>query len=73
MKVKYIDHRPIIIPYLRYHRGGVNLPSGDNIIKVSNSEGNYFLKMKNGSQNCFIEIKEEKIKIDNEVIDDVDR
>lgn len=64
MKIKYVDHRPIVIPYLKFHRGGLTLPSGDNIIKVSESEFKYFMKMKNGSKQCFIEIKD-KAKEEN--------
>ena len=71
MKIKYIDYRPITIPYLTYHRGGVSLPSGDNILKVTDSEGRYLLKTKNGNTNCFMEIKETKKSI--EVTEDVDR
>lgn len=59
-KIKYVDYRPIVIPYLKFHRGGVTLPSGDNILKVSDSEAKYLLKMKNGSKLCFIEFKEKK-------------
>ena len=58
MKIKYVDHRPIVIPYLDYHRGGVTLPSGDNIIKVSDKEARNLLKIKNGTTNSFIKIEE---------------
>ena len=67
MKIKYIDWRPLVIPYLKYHSGGVTLPSGDNILKVSDSEGRHLLKKKNGQKECFIEIKKKKEEIKEEV------
>jgi topoisomerase IA-like protein len=71
MKIKYVDHRPVVIPYLTYHRGGVTLPSGDNILKVTDSEAGSLLKMKNGQKPCFIEIKDRKKEdIINEVTED---
>jgi hypothetical protein len=76
MKIKYVDHRPLVIPYLTYHRGGVTLPSGDNILKVSDSEARNLLKIKNGSKLCFEEVKERSIKkedIIEEVTEDVGR
>jgi hypothetical protein len=57
MKIKYVDVRPLTIPYLKYHRGGVNLPSGDNELKVSESEFRNLMKMRNGQNKCFEEIK----------------
>ena len=73
MKIKYEDNRPIVIPYLKYHRGGVTLPSGDNTLKVTDSEGRHLLKIKNGNKSCFIEIKERKKDILEEVIENGSR
>ena len=73
MKIKYEDNRPIVIPYLKYHRGGVTLPSGDNMLKVTDSEGSHLLKIKNGNKPCFTEIKERKKEILPEVIEDGSR
>jgi topoisomerase IA-like protein len=76
MKIKYVDHRPLVIPYLNYHRGGVTLPSGDNILKVTEDEARNLMKIKNGSKICFEEIKERSVRkeeIKDEVIDDVSR
>lgn len=70
MKIKYVDHRPLVIPYLKFHSGGVTLPSGDNIIKVSDSEGRHLLKVKNGRKNSFIKVRETK---EEEVKDNVSR
>jgi hypothetical protein len=70
MKIKYVDHRPMVIPYLKYHSGGVTLPSGDNIIKVSDSEGRHLLKVKNGRKNSFVIVRETKKE---EVNEDVSR
>ena len=67
MKIKYVDHRPLVIPYLTYHRGGVTFPSGDNALKVTESEGRHLLKKKNGNKPCFIEIKETRQKKEEEV------
>jgi len=57
-KIKYVDHRPITIPYLTYHRGGVTLPSGDNILMVTPSEKRSLMKKKNGQKPCFEEVRE---------------
>lgn len=65
MKIKYVDYRPLTIPYLFYHRGGVALPSGDNILKVTDSEARHLLKKRNGKTICFIEMKEPE-KIDKQ-------
>lgn len=73
MKIKYEDNRPIVIPYLTYHRGGVTLPSGDNMLKVTDSEGRHLLKIKNGNKPCFIEIKKQKREFTEEVIEDGSR
>jgi topoisomerase IA-like protein len=59
MKIKYVDHRPIVIPYLTYHRGGVTLPSGDNVLKVTDGEARNLLKIKNGNSNSFLEVNED--------------
>jgi len=56
-KLKYIDYRKLTIPYLKFHKGGLSLPSGDNIINVTESEARSLLKKKNGINNCFEEIK----------------
>jgi hypothetical protein len=63
-KVKYVDHRKITIPYLKNHRLGVDLPSGDNTLNVTDSEAKFFLKMKNGNDNCFELIRERQKKDD---------
>jgi topoisomerase IA-like protein len=73
MKIKYVDHRRISIPYLFYHKGGVSLPSGDNIIKVTDGEARHLLKVKNGQRNSFEEVKETSRKSKEEVIEDVSR
>jgi hypothetical protein len=62
MKIKYIDKRPLTIPYLKYHRGGVTLPSGDNILKVSDTEFRNLMKIRNGKNKCFEEIKKVEVK-----------
>lgn len=62
MKIKYIDHRKIVIPYLTYHRGGLSLPSGDNIVRVNDSEKRSLMKKKNGRKPCFEEVREVRRK-----------
>lgn len=59
MQLEYIDHRPINIPdqYLKLERGGCYLPSGDNIINVTESEKRHLLKIKNGNNPCWKEVK----------------
>ena len=64
MKLKYIDWRSISIPFLTYHRGGVSLPSGDNVIKVTDEEARSLLKLKNGTNPCFEEVKERSRKVE---------
>ncbi|MCP4648908.1 MAG: hypothetical protein GY853_02340 [PVC group bacterium] len=64
-QLKYIDHRHINIPRLKLMRGGVGLPSGDNLIKVTESEKRHLLKMKNGNNPCFEEVRERKPRIKN--------
>ena len=59
MKIKYIDHRPISIPKLKYYSGGVSLPSGDNILKVTDSEAKHLMKITNGIAPCWEIVKEE--------------
>lgn len=56
-KLRYIDHRTIFIPKLKYH-GAVSLPGGDNIIQVTDKEERSLLNMKNGNNPCFEKINE---------------
>jgi topoisomerase IA-like protein len=67
LKIKYIDSRPLTIPYLEFHKLGVDLPSGDNILKVNESEARHLLKTKNGENPCFELIKEKKVKEDETI------
>jgi len=71
-KLKFIDHRPVYIPKLTYHRGGLSLKK-DVEIFVTKSEKDNLLRMKNGNKKCFIEIKEMKEKLEEEVKENVDR
>jgi len=61
----YVDHRPIWIPKLKNHAGGVNLPrkSGDNKINVTETERKHLLKMKNGNRPCFVEEQPRQVRI----------
>jgi hypothetical protein len=59
--LKYIDHRQITIPYLTYYPGGLTLPSGDNKIKVTESEKRSLLKKKNGNKDCFEIIRSKEV------------
>jgi len=56
-QLKYVDHKKIWFPSLFFYRGGLALPSGDNIIKVTEHEAENLLKRKNGNKSCFEEIK----------------
>jgi hypothetical protein len=53
-KLKYVDIRPIFVPHLDNHPGGVALPDGDNIILVTEKEKNGLMRMKNGKNPCWI-------------------
>ncbi len=55
--IKYVDRRQIFFPSLFYYSGGLALPSGDNIIKVTEREAELLLKRKNGDKPCFVEEK----------------
>jgi len=70
-KIKYVDVRPITIPYLTYHKGGVDLPSGDNILIVSDAEKRHLLKMRNGINPCFELIRERKSKDEININEDL--
>jgi len=56
-RLKYIDHKKLWFPSLFFYRGGIGLPGGDNIIKVTEQEAISLLSRKNGSNFCFEEIK----------------
>lgn len=56
--LEYVDVRPVWIPKLKFHKGGVNLPGKTNTIKVTEKERHYLLKMKNGKRPCFKEVHE---------------
>jgi len=74
-KLKFIDHRPVYIPKLTYHRGGLSLKK-DIEIFVTKSEKDNLLRMKNGNKKCFIEVKEVKEmkeKLEEEVKENGDR
>ena len=60
----YVDRRPIWIPKLKNHKGGVNLPSksGDNTVKVTETERKHLLKMKNGNRPCFVEQRPARVR-----------
>lgn len=59
IRLEYADvGRPIFIPKLKYHPGGVTLPNDTNIITVTEGEAKNFLRLKNGSDPCFKEVKE---------------
>lgn len=62
MKLKYIDYRGITIPHLTHYKLGLSLPSGDNIIKVTESEARHLLKVRNGENPCWELIPEVKPK-----------
>ena len=63
MKVKYIDHKPIYIPYLENYTGGIVLPNDKNIIDVTVSEYSNLQKMVNGTKKCFEKIKPVPVKV----------
>jgi len=56
-KLKYVDYREFSFPFLKHYRGGLLLPSGDNIIKVTDDEKRHLMKFKNGSRPVFEEVK----------------
>ena len=58
MRIKYIDRRPIFIPKLKNHPGGVALPSGESVIQVTESEYKNLMKMKNGPNPCFTDVRQ---------------
>ena len=64
MKLKYVDYREFSFPELTHYKGGLTLPSGDNIIQVTESEKRHLLKMKNGTKPIFEEIKPPRPKIE---------
>ena len=69
MKLKYIDWRPIFIPYLPSFPNGINLAKVGTIIEVTNKEVNTLLKYKNGNMPIFEiidDIKQERKKKDKE-------
>jgi topoisomerase IA-like protein len=70
-KIKYIDYRKITIPYLKNHRLGVDLPSGDNILNVTDSEARHLMKMKNGTNDCWELIRERQTRKDEIKVDEV--
>lgn len=64
--LEYTDHRPIWIPKLKYHKGGVHLPGKNtNQIKVTEKERHYLMKMKNGKRPCFKEVVERSYRRQN--------
>jgi hypothetical protein len=66
MKIRYIDPRPYYIPRLKYHKGGVALPYGDNIIEVTEIEGRGLMKMKNGKNPCWEVVENKKASKEKE-------
>lgn len=52
-KLKYVDHRKIFLPRLKFYPNGKVLPEGDNIIKVTESEKVSLLKQFNGRSQCY--------------------
>ena len=69
-QIKYIDHRKISIPQLKFHKGGLTLPHGDNIVKVTDSEKRSLMKQHNGQKPCWEEVKPKRkpdiIKVDED-------
>ncbi len=59
IKLKYIDLRPIYIPYLPSFPNGLSLSKKDTIIEVSEKEVKTLLKYKNGNMPIFEIIKDE--------------
>ena len=57
-KLKYIDYKKLSLPFLEFYRHGVALPSGDNIIKVTENEKRRLMKMKNGHNPVWEEVIE---------------
>jgi len=57
-RLKYLDRRPVCLPFLEYYDEDVNFPSDKNI-KVTESERIALLKMKNGDQLCWQEVQNE--------------
>ena len=67
--LKYVDYRPMFFSNLKFYKGGLKLPSGENIVKCTDKEKIALLKMKNGIKNCFEEIENKRTR-KSETIDE---
>jgi len=67
-ELKYNTVKKIFFPRgaLSQYSGGLELPSKDNIVKVTAKEREALLRMKNGKINCFVENKTPVKKIEED-------
>lgn len=63
MKLKNLDMRPRYMGNLSRYPNGIELPSKDNIIKVTEGEAKSLMRLKNGNNACY-EIYTEKPKVE---------
>lgn len=70
-EVKYIDKRPVYFPKLSAYPGGVSLPSKDNILKVTEKEGQSLIDYHtNGGNPCFEWVKPKReVKPKDEILE----
>jgi hypothetical protein len=68
MVLKYVDHRKIFLPKLKFYPNGVSLPNDKNEIEVIEKEIKNLLNIKNGDKSCFVVKETRRIK---EVLEEV--
>lgn len=62
ISIKYVDARPMFFPKLKSYPGGIALPKGESVIKVTESEYKNLMKMKNGPNPCFEDVRQRKTR-----------
>ena len=67
VRLRFLDDRPVFIPHLKFHPGGITLPNDTNIINVTEGEKKNFIRLKNGDKPCFEEVREPRPRRSAEV------